>query len=176
MKISESFSTRTTTICGLIDASSLSPVTKALFPSVDPVYTKRISPLAIFISGDSSYFSRVIYVFLHSMVNLLFTILVGLKVKTPPASFVTISLSVYPLNPILPLSLQVSPNLRCSQTDPVYLSIMKTAFVFLIYYILIIVYKNQMIFIYNFEAYDVYHRKPQIILFLKLFFLLNDCL
>ena len=117
MKISESFSTRTTTICGLIDASSLSPVTKALFPSVDPVFTKRISPLAIFISGDSSYFSRVIYVFLHSMVNLLFTILVGLKVKTPPASFVTISLSVYPLNPILPLSLQVSPNLRCSQAS-----------------------------------------------------------
>ena len=104
------------------------------------------------------------------------TILVGLKVKTPPASFVTISLSVYPLNPILPLSLQVSPNLRCSQTDPVYLSIMKITFVFLIYYNLIIVCKNQMIFIYNFEAYDVYHRKPQITLFLKIFFVPNDCL
>ncbi len=116
MNISESFSTRTTTICGLIDASSLSPVTKALFPSVDPVFTKRISPLAIFISGDSSYFSRVIYVFLHSMVKMFFTILVALKVQTPSASFVTISLSVDPLNPILPLRLQVSPNLRCSQS------------------------------------------------------------
>ena len=115
MKFSVSFSTRITTICGLIDASSLSPVTKALFPSVDPVFTKRISPLDIFISGDSSYFSRVIYVFLHSMVNLLSTMLVGLKVKTPPASFEIMSFSVYPLNPILPLSLQESPNLRCSQ-------------------------------------------------------------
>ena len=115
MKVSLSFSTRITTICGLIDASSLSPVTKALFPSVEPVFTKRISPLKILISGDSSYFSRVMYVFLHSIVNLLSTILVGLKVKTPPISFVTISFSVYPLNPILPLSLQESPNLRCSQ-------------------------------------------------------------
>ena len=117
MKFSVSFSTRITTICGLIDASSLSPATKALFPSVDPVFTKRISPLDIFISGDSSYFSRVIYVFLHSMVNLLSTMLVGLKVKTPPASFEIMSFSVYPLNPILPLSLQESPNLRCSQTS-----------------------------------------------------------
>ena len=62
------------------------------------------------------------------------------------------------------------PNLRCSQTDPVYLSIMKITFVLLIYCILIIVHKNQIIFIYNFEAYDVYHRKPQIILSLKFFF------
>ena len=117
MKFSVSFSTCITTICGLIDASSLSPATKALFPSVDPVFTKRISPLDIFISGDSSYFSRVIYVFLHSMVNLLSTMLVGLKVKTPPASFEIMSFSVYPLNPILPLSLQESPNLRCSQSS-----------------------------------------------------------
>lgn len=41
---------------------------------------------------------------------------------------------------------------------------------------LIIVHENQVIFIYNFEAYDVYHRKPQITLFLKIFFLPNDCL
>ena len=70
----------------------------------------------------------------------------------------------------------ISPNLRCSQTDPVYLSIMKITFVFLIHCILIIVHENQVIFIYNFEAYDVYHRKPQITLFLKIFFLPNDCL
>lgn len=36
---------RITTTCGFNVASSESPVTKALLPSVEPVFTKRISPL-----------------------------------------------------------------------------------------------------------------------------------
>lgn len=114
-------------------ASSKISFTKALLPSVDPVFTNKISPLYTLISGDSSYFNLVIYVFLHLIVIRLSTIFVGLKVRTPPSSFETISASVYPLKPIRPLRNIKSPNLRCSQVNSYYLKVV-------IYYVFITIF------------------------------------
>ena len=111
-------------------ASSKISFTKALLPSVDPVFTNKISPLYTLISGDSSYFNLVIYVFLHLIVILLSTIFVGLKVRTPPSSFETISASVYPLKPIRPLRNIKSSSLCCSQVNSYYLQVV-------IYYVFI---------------------------------------
>ena len=80
-----------TTICGLIEASSQRLLIKQLFPNVEPVFTNKISPFFILISGDSSNFSCVIYVLFSPIINRLSIILVGLKVNIPPSSLVIIS-------------------------------------------------------------------------------------
>ena len=88
-------------------ALSGSPLTIAVFPNVDPVFTRIISPSWIFISGDSSYFSQEIYVHLLKL-TAPSCMLDGLMAIAPPPSL-TISLTVYPLNPILPTIWQTSP-------------------------------------------------------------------